>query len=193
MLLANHYRPARTVMFIAYAAEEVGLRGSQAVVKEFKRRNINVVGALQLDMTNYQGSDKDIWLMKDFSDPKQNDFVIKLIDKYVGATWGLDACGYGCSDHASWYRAGVPASMPFESRMRDRNKSIHTKDDTLELSNNNADHALKFAKLGAAYTIEMAKGELGPPAPHDDGTSGWSVLAILAGLGLGAGALLRRK
>ncbi len=192
VLLANHYRPARTVMFIAYAAEEIGLRGSQAVVKEFKKRGINVVGALQLDMTNYQGSDKDIWLMKDFTDPKQNDFVIKLIDRYVGATWGLDACGYGCSDHASWYRAGVPASMPFEARMRDRNKSIHTADDTLELSNNNAEHALKFAKLGAAYAIEMAKGELGPP-PSGEGGRSWSWLAILAGLGLGAGALLRKK
>jgi bacterial leucyl aminopeptidase len=190
-LLANHYRPARTIKFIAYAAEEIGLRGSQAVVKDFKQRGINVVGVLQLDMTNYQGSEKDIWLMKDFTNPQQNEFVTKLIDTYVGATWGLDACGYGCSDHASWYRAGVPASMPFESRMRDRNKSIHTADDTLELSNNNADHALKFAKLGAAFAIEMAKGELGPPAEH--GSSRWTWIAVLGGLALGAGALLKRK
>jgi bacterial leucyl aminopeptidase len=192
-LLANHYRPARTIKFIAYAAEEIGLRGSQAIVKNFKDRGINVVGALQLDMTNYQGSEKDIWLMKDFTDARQNEFVIKLIDTYVGATWGLDACGYGCSDHASWYRAGVPASMPFESRMRDRNKSIHTADDTLELSNNNADHALKFARLGAAYAIEMAKGELGPPPAPKDGGSRWAWIAIFGGLALGAGALVKRK
>jgi leucyl aminopeptidase len=193
VLLAKNYRPARTVKFIAYAAEEIGLRGSQAVVKEFKRRGINVVGALQLDMTNYEGSEKDIWLMKDFTSAEQNTFVTKLIDTYVGATWGLDACGYACSDHASWYRAGVPASMPFESRMRDRNKSIHTADDTLELSNNNADHALKFAKLGAAYAVEMAKGELGPPPAGDDGFAHWKLLALLGGLALGGGALLRRR
>ncbi|HEY5952001.1 MAG TPA: M20/M25/M40 family metallo-hydrolase [Kofleriaceae bacterium] len=192
VLLAKNYRPARTIKFIAYAAEEIGLRGSQAVVKELKRRGIHVVGALQLDMTNYQGSDKDIWLMKDFTNADQNAFVAKLIDTYVGATWGLDACGYGCSDHASWYRAGVPASMPFESRMRDHNKSIHTSKDTLELSNNNADHALKFAKLGAAYAIEMAKGELGPP-PSDHGTARWQWIALLGGAVLAAGALLRRK
>jgi bacterial leucyl aminopeptidase len=145
-------------------------------------------------MTNYQGSEKDIWLMKDFTSPEQNQFVTKLIDTYVGATWGLDACGYACSDHASWYRAGVPASMPFESRMRDRNKSIHTKDDTLELSNNNADHALKFAKLGAAYAIEMAKGELGPPpTPRSHGFAMWKLIAILGGLGLAVGALIRRS
>lgn len=161
VLLAQDFRPARTIKFIAYAAEEIGLRGSQAVVKEFKKRGINVVGALQLDMTNYQGSDKDIWLMKDFTSAPQNTFITRLIDTYVGATWGLDACGYACSDHASWYRAGVPASMPFESRMRDRNMKIHTANDTLETSNNNADHAIKFARLGAAYAIELGKGELG--------------------------------
>ena len=191
MLLANHYRPARTIKFIAYAAEEIGLRGSQAVVRDFKQKKINVVGALQLDMTNYHGSDKDIWLMKDFTSAPQNTFLTNLIDKYVGATWGMDACGYACSDHASWYRAGVPASMPFESRMRDRNKVIHTADDTLEMSNNNADHAVKFARLGAAYAIEMAKGELGGPPQHSSTPWGW--LAALGGLALGAGALVRRR
>jgi leucyl aminopeptidase len=160
-LLATDYQPARTIKFIAYAAEEVGLRGSQAVVKEFKKRGINVIGALQLDMTNYQGSEKDIWLMKDFTSAAQNTFLTTLIDTYVGATWGLDACGYACSDHASWYRAGVPASMPFESRMRDRNMQIHTANDTLERSKDNADHAIKFARLAAAYAIELGKGELG--------------------------------
>ncbi|HMG21830.1 MAG TPA: M28 family peptidase, partial [Kofleriaceae bacterium] len=84
---------------------------------------------------------------------------------------GLDACGYACSDHASWFRTGVPASMPFESRSRDRNRAIHTRRDTLETSGNNAAHAVKFARLAAAYVIELAKGEIAarpaPPAPAD--------------------------
>ena len=197
MLLAKDYRPARTIKLIAYAAEEVGLRGSLAVVKEFKKRKINVVGALQLDMTNYQGSDRDIWLMKDFTDAAQNAFLIQLLDTYVGATWGYDACGYACSDHASWTRAGVPASMPFESRMNERNQVIHTKKDTLEMSNENASHAVKFARLGAAYAIEMGKGELAAPAADvaastDD--SGWRLLVggIAGVLALAGIALVRR-
>ena len=161
MLLQADYRPARTLVFMGYAAEEVGLRGSQALARDYQKRGINVVGALQLDMTAYQGSAKDIWLMKDFTSAAQNGFITRLIDLYTGATWGLDACGYACSDHASWHRIGVPASMPFEARMRDRNKRIHTKDDTLETSGGNAEHAVKFARLAAAYAIEMAKGQLG--------------------------------
>jgi leucyl aminopeptidase len=160
VLLASDYRPARTIKFMAYAAEEVGLRGSLAIAKDFKARKVNVVGALQLDMTNYQGSDKDIWLMKDFTSAAQNGFLVRLIETYVGATWGMDACGYACSDHASWTRIGVPASMPFESRMNQRNKHIHTGRDTLETSGDNALHAAKFARLAAAYAIELGKGEL---------------------------------
>ena len=157
VFLASDVRPARTVQFMGYAAEEVGLRGSQAIAKDYGKRGLDVVGALQLDMTNYRGSEKDIWLMKDFTSAAQNAFLIQLIDTYVGATWGLDACGYGCSDHASWYRAGVPASMPFEARFRDHNKKIHSRNDTLEASDANAAHALKFARLGLAYALELAK------------------------------------
>lgn len=192
VLLANDVRPARTLKFMAYAAEEVGLRGSLSIARDFKRRGVDVVGALQLDMTNYQGSDRDIWLMKDFTSAAQNEFLVRLIETYVGATWGLDACGYACSDHASWHRAGVPASMPFEARMRDRNGSIHTAEDTLEISHENALHASKFARLGAAYAIELGKAELAEPRAaraHEPGPSrrrgvGLLALALAVALGL---------
>jgi len=205
VLLAKDFRPARTIKLMAYAAEEVGLRGSQGIVRDFKRREINVVGVLQLDMTNYQGSDKDIWLMKDFTSAAKNSFLIELIDTYVGATWGLDACGYACSDHASWYRAGIPASMPFESRMKQANRSIHTRNDTLERSGNNAAHALKFARLGAAFAIELGKGELARPtastmtAPAEDPpVRTWLLLGLLlaasgAGVALAGRAVLTSR
>jgi leucyl aminopeptidase len=164
VLLAHDYRPARTIQFMAYAAEEVGLRGSQLIARDYQRRGVRVVGALQLDMTNYRGSDKDIWLINDFTSAAQNGFLGRLIDTYVGATWGMDACGYACSDHVSWHRTGVPASMPFEARARDRNRAIHTRRDTLETSDRSAEHAARFARLAVAYAIELGKGELGKGA-----------------------------
>lgn len=188
VLLAKDFRPERTIEVIAYAAEEVGLRGSQAIAKDHKARGVDVVGALQLDMTNYKGSEKDIYLMKDFTNAAQNVFVSELIDRYVGATWGMDACGYACSDHASWYRTGVPASMPFEAKMRGANRAIHTDGDTLERSQNNADHAIKFARLGAAYAVELAKADLGnggaltttPDAPSSSHHWKWIAIALAA-------------
>jgi leucyl aminopeptidase len=206
VLLANDYRPARTIQFMAYAAEEVGLRGSQAVVRDYKKRNVNVIGALQLDMTNYQGSDADIWLIGDYTSQAQNNFLVQLIERYVGATWSFDKCGYACSDHASWHRAGVPASMPFEARFKDSNKRIHTARDTLENSDGNASHAAKFARLGAAYAIELGKGDFVRVASRDSavvtshgsskgssesssGTRRWQVLLAMLAI---AGALAAR-
>jgi leucyl aminopeptidase len=194
VLLAKDFRPARTIKVIAYAAEEVGLRGSLSIAKDFKKRKIDVVGALQLDMTNYQGSDKDIWLITDHTNADQNAFIAKLIDAYVGATWGTDRCGYACSDHASWHRYGFAASMPFESRSKDMNRKIHSVDDTLEVSGNNAQHAVKFARLAAAYAVELAKGDLGGSAtavaePETSSSHRW----IFAALGLLALAGLARR
>jgi leucyl aminopeptidase len=163
VLLAKDFKPERTVRFIAYAAEEVGLRGSKGVVADAQAKSVNVVGVLQLDMTNFKGSQKDIYLIQDFTNGAQNTFVGNLIDAYVGATWGTDVCGYACSDHASWTNAGYPASMPAEALFADTNPSLHTPNDTLAMSGNNASHAIKFAKLGAAFAIELGKGTVGPP------------------------------
>ena len=188
VLLASDFRPERTIKFMAYAAEEVGLRGSLSIAREYKKGRVNVVGALQLDMTNYQGSDKDIWLINDYTSAAQNAFVVSLIETYTTSTWAWDACGYACSDHAAWHRAGVPASMPFEARFRDSNKSIHTARDTLERSNNTAEHAVKFARVATAYAIELAKGDVQArmevaPCSERAGNA-WKWFAALASFGI---------
>ncbi len=161
--LAKGYRPARTVKFMAYAAEEVGLRGSAEIATAYKNAGVNVVGVLQLDMTNYKGSTPDIVFMTDRTDAAQNAFLGDLVDTYLrDLTRSTSQCGYGCSDHASWNSRGYAASIPFEALMSQYNPYIHTAQDTLAQSGNNANHAVKFARLTAAYLAELAKGELGP-------------------------------
>lgn len=158
-LVQNNYKPKKTIKFMAYAAEEVGLLGSKEIAQSFKQKNVNVIGVMQLDMTNFKGTDTlDIVMMTDYTNEAQNKFVGSIIDTYVpGVKWGFDKCGYGCSDHASWYTQGYPTSMPFESRMGDMNHNIHTANDTLKVSNNSADHAVKFAKMGTAFLVELDK------------------------------------
>ena len=157
LLVEGSYRPKRTIKFMAYAAEEVGLLGSKDIANKMKETNQNVVGVMQLDMTNFKGSDLDIVMMDDFTNADQNRFIGNLIDEYVKVSWGYDSCGYACSDHASWTAQGFPASIPFEARKNDMNKKIHTANDTISVSRNSASHASHFAKLGLSYLIEMAK------------------------------------
>jgi leucyl aminopeptidase len=165
VLMATDFRPHRTIKFMAYAAEEVGLRGSDEIATAFASDGIDVVGALQLDMTNYKGSTYDVYLLEDYTSDSQNAFLADLIDTYLeGVVRSTTACGYACSDHASWYRAGYRVSMPAESRMSDSNPEIHSPYDTLDVSDNNATHATKFARLATAYVAELAKGAPRPPA-----------------------------
>ncbi|MCK6594274.1 MAG: M20/M25/M40 family metallo-hydrolase [Bacteriovoracaceae bacterium] len=157
VLVSQSYKPQKTIKLMAYAAEEVGLLGSKEIAKTFKDRGVNVVGVMQLDMVNYKGSQAfDVVLMNDYTNAEQNKFIGSLIDTYLpGIKWAYDSCGYACSDHASWHMQGFPASVPFESKMREMNGRIHTANDLVSVSGDNADHAAKFAKLGLSFIIEL--------------------------------------
>lgn len=156
VIAANNYRPRRTIKLIGYAAEEVGLRGSQDIARDFKKNKVDVVGVLQLDMTNYKGSDKDIYLISDYTDSQQNQFLAKLIGTYLPTlAVGSDRCGYACSDHAAWTAQGFASSMPFEATLGQGNQAIHTRHDTFAGSGNQAAHALKFSRMAAAYAVEL--------------------------------------
>lgn len=156
VIAETRYAPRRTIKLIAYAAEEVGLRGSQDIARAFRQSETQVVGVLQLDMTNFKGSPKDIYLLSDYTDAAQNTFLAKLIETYLPTlTVGIDRCGYACSDHASWHAEGYPSSMPFESALSQDNPHIHSKRDTYANTGNQAAHALKFARLAAAFALEL--------------------------------------
>lgn len=150
-------QPKRTVKFYAYAAEEVGLRGSGDIADAHAANGDNVVGVMQLDMTNYPGSVEDIVMMTDYTNAQQNAYIASILDAYLPTiNYGYDTCGYGCSDHASWTSAGFPASMPFESRMSQYNPRIHTSSDTLENMDTTGSKALKFAQMALAYVVELS-------------------------------------
>jgi leucyl aminopeptidase len=164
VMLASNYQPRRTIKFIAYAAEEVGLKGSSEIANKFKADGVNVVGVMQLDMTNYKGSAKDIYLFTDYTNAAQNAFVSNLITTYQPTlTVGTDSCGYGCSDHASWHAQGYPTSMPFETTMSESNPKIHGVGDTYAFTGSQATHALKFGRLATSFAVEL--GSDGPAAP----------------------------
>jgi leucyl aminopeptidase len=158
LIVSQDVRLRRTVIFMGYAAEEVGLRGSDEIARDFAAQGTQVAGVLHFDMTNFDGSAHDIVFITDNTDDAQTDFLADLSATYVPEfPTSSDACGYACSDHASWSRAGFAAVFPFEATMDTYNPNIHTSGDTLSVSGGNADHAAKFAKLGVAYVVETAE------------------------------------
>lgn len=165
--MASGYRPARTVRFMAYAAEEVGLNGSQAIAASYLANGAQVAGVLQLDMTNYnEPGQVDMEIIADFTDAGLNAFVAALFDEYLaplGLTRGSSDCGYGCSDHAAWQAAGYPSSFAFEGGgLAHSFGSIHTANDLLANMGGHAERSVPFAQLGLAFLGELAKGGNGP-------------------------------
>ena len=165
-----NYHPDYTVHFMAFAAEEVGLFGSGSIARDFFKRSENVLGMLQLDMTNYYGSEEDINFISDYTDANQNAFLMTLVDTYLGLTYTSEPCGYGCSDHFSWTAQGYPASFPFEARFTEYNPFIHSDQDTLENCGDQTSKALDFTHLASVFMVEVAKGDMDAPSPPGNET-----------------------
>lgn len=158
LLAKAGWKPKKTVRFMGYAAEEVGLRGSREIAQAYARAGAKVLGVIQFDMTNFNGSsDGGIYLLEDNVDPALTAFLARLTDAYTGAKRGATRCGYGCSDHASWTKEGFPASAAFESAFDGMNNNIHSDKDTLANSGGDAKHSVAFARLAAAFAVELAK------------------------------------
>jgi len=183
--LANGWRPKRTVKFMGYAAEEVGLRGSNAIAQSFQAAGTNVVGVLQLDMTNYQTGSTEMRIVSDYSSADMKQFLADLFDTYLaplGIQRGTYTCGYGCSDHASWTSAGYPAAIMFEGGTSSGgyNPNIHTTADTLTNMGDSAAPSAHFAKFGLAFLGELGKtaGSTGNAAPVANFSSSVSGLTV---------------
>lgn len=158
VILADGVKLRRSVVFFAYAAEEVGLRGSNEIADQWAAEGRQVRGVMQLDMTDFKGSAADIVLFTDYTSATATDALQTLAGTYLPElVISRDACGYACSDHAPWFQNGFPTVLPFESQMDEYNPNIHSSGDTLAFLGNNTDHALKFARLGLAWVIQQAR------------------------------------
>lgn len=146
----------KPIYFIWYAAEELGLVGSQYVVADFKNKSIPIDAVIQFDMTGYaHNNDPTMWLIDDYVNPDLTAYLEQLIKTYVKQPVDHLQCGYACSDHASWHQAGYVSSAPFEASFETHNPYIHTSQDTMEKIS--LQHMTDYLKLATAFAVEMAE------------------------------------
>lgn len=171
VLVESGFKPDRSIEFMTYAGEEIGLVGSQDIASDYAKNNRSVFAVMQLDMTMYPGQANAIHFVTDNTNASLNKFTQKLVDAYVKTKWTEMKCGYGCSDHASWTRSGFASTMPFESTMKGMNPKIHTPEDQINLLK--SAFGLHFAKLAFSFVVELstepAGAATGRPAPTTTG------------------------
>lgn len=58
--------------------------------------------------------------------PSVTELVKKLVDEYLSIPYVETKCGYACSDHASWSKAGYRSAFSIESSFENSNHFIHS-------------------------------------------------------------------
>lgn len=155
----------RSIEFFWYAGEEGGLLGSAEIARKYKEQSKNVVAVLQLDMTMFPGSGEFvISSMTDFTSAWLRSYLVAANEAYIGARVVESKCGYGCSDHASWYRFGYPTLMPHEATFDDGNHNIHTAKDVID-STMSFRHALVFSKIALIMAMDLGNSTATAPKP----------------------------
>ncbi|KIY71861.1 Zn-dependent exopeptidase [Cylindrobasidium torrendii FP15055 ss-10] len=161
-LIASGYKPKTPVEFHWYSGEEAGLLGSQDVAASYAEAGVKVQAFMEVDMSGYfkKGTTEVFALQADYISTALNKYLGTLIDEYSAFGWTMDkACGYACSDHASWYEQGYPTTFPYEAVTGNDNPQIHSSSDTTSVSGFSWTHSLEFAKIVVAFAYELA-----PPA-----------------------------
>lgn len=145
---------SRPVEFMFFSAEEGGLLGSQSVVRRYQSKGIPAA-VLHVDMDGYvkPGSKPGIGLIMDNTDSTLTSLMYELIERYTDLPVKETKCGYACSDHYSWHKAGYPAAALFEGYFGEMSPYIHTTRDTV--STINFDHMAEFVRVAYAYALHM--------------------------------------
>lgn len=169
------WAPESSVEFHWYSAEEGGLLGSQAIASAYQQNHIDVQAMLQMDMTAFlkEGTEERIGMVTDYVSPELTDYMERLIEAYVDVPVVRSQMDYGASDHASWNKAGVPSAFIMEAYVhvintrpfKDCNlRRIHvrgtvlpqTTKDVMDAPEFSFPHLLQFARISAAYVVELA-------------------------------------
>jgi len=154
ILIEADFKPEYTLEFQWYAAEEVGLLGSQAIAEYYQSQRKSVRAMMQLDMIGYNEVESTVAIITDFTSPQLNAFNRLLVEEYLEIGWTDTSCGYGCSDHASWNKYGYPSSFPFEAQPGNTTPHGHSPNDIIDYIS--LEHAKEFVKLGLSFAIELS-------------------------------------
>lgn len=160
-------KPRRSILFMAFSAEEDGLVGSRALAENPPVERDSIVAMVNLDMIGRGETKKVVVLGCD-----QNPSFEGLLDraKSLGKT-GITkivtnkaAHLWERSDHHSFHRIGVPVLFFFEAEHEKENPDYHTYRDTVELLN--FPKIENTAKLAFNTAWLLANDDNRPPKPR---------------------------
>ncbi len=137
----------RSIIFMAFGAEEMGLLGSQFFTNEPLVDMGDIVAMINFDMIGRLDSAKRTLMIAGTGTAEQMENLLLDYEKSSSLKFSHSPEGYGASDHASFYGSGVSVLMFFTGAHQD----YHTPYDDVDLLN----HAGEKDVIDFAYLIIM--------------------------------------
>jgi hypothetical protein len=167
--ILSNYVFEKTVVFIAFGAEEQGLEGSEYYAAQAAAAGDDIVAMINVDMLGYlaSGDDVDVDLISNTASQWLRDRAMTAAVAYVPETPVVD--GYipvGGSDHMSFWDQGYPAIMLWEDSDQ-HSPYIHTLADTIGQSYNHPHLAQQSTRVVVALLADLA-GPVGTAIGADD-------------------------
>jgi hypothetical protein len=156
----------RTVVFIAFGAEEQGRDGSEAFAAEAAARGDRILAMVNADMIGYVAENDQLDLDIITNDPSMwlRDRAFDVASVYVPDLSVVDGTlTTGFSDHVSFWDQGYDAIMLYEDSDQ-WSPFMHTTRDSVGNSYNSPELAEKTTRVAAALLADLA-GPIPPPAP----------------------------
>lgn len=164
-LVKGGFKPKRSIRFVAFTAEEVGLRGSQEFVKQLSgTERENFRGAIIMDQVGFHKDRKQATSVI-FETKGRDDGQQMMVDTMAHATrnipdlgrkatFQVNYAGWG-SDHMSFLEAGLPAVLLIEQdNLYSADHWGHTAKD--DMSNIDFQFGADVAKIAVASIGNLA-------------------------------------
>ncbi len=160
--ILSDYRFNKTLIFVAFGAEELGLYGSQAYAGSAATREENIVGMVNVDMIGYlvhPDSTVDLDVITNASSWWLWNAAEWAAAEYVPGFPVIEGRlpSYASSDHVSFWNADYDAIM-FHEDWRS-SPHIHGPDDVVGISYNSPELAEKSVKVAVALMASLAEPE----------------------------------
>ena len=160
-------RPARTVLFIAFSGEELGLLGSAHYVKNPLYPMSGMLAMVNLDMVGRLRNKRLIVYGSDTA--KEFPALLDSLNWHAGFDLKTQGDGYGPSDQSSFYAAGKPVLHIFTDLHEDYHR---TTDDWEKINREGFDQVADFT-LGLVTALADRPARLtpveAPPPQHATG------------------------
>ena len=164
VLVNQKFVPKRPIEIHWYAAEEVGLLGSDAVAEDYAKRKVGVFSYLNLDQSGYvkPGTQPTIGILTDYVSKAATEFLRLTLKTYTNIKVVADnqRCGYRCTDNASWYDHGYNAALASEAAFRDSfpyNDKVNSDGSPLDTVDNiDFDHIVEFVRNTLGFVVELS-------------------------------------